>query len=49
VARKADLGYIIRDEQITKCRLAQAPEEGQEAEGTEESGTEGKKVASKKS
>jgi hypothetical protein len=37
VVRKADLGYIITDEQIEEKRLAQAPEEGEKAEGEKES------------
>ncbi len=33
VAGKADLGYIITDEQIKKSCLAQTPEDGEKGEG----------------
>jgi hypothetical protein len=33
VVRKADLGYIISDEQVQESRLAQTPEKRQKAQG----------------
>ncbi len=37
MARKADLGYIITDEQIKKSRLAQTSEDDEKGEGKKKS------------
>jgi hypothetical protein len=41
LAGKADLSYIINDEQIEKKRLAQAPESRQKGQGKETSPGQG--------
>jgi hypothetical protein len=45
VAGKANLGYIITDEQIKKCRLAQTPAKGEKAEGKKKAPAKGCEIA----
>jgi hypothetical protein len=44
VARKHNLSYIINDEQNKEKCLAQAPENGQEAQGTEKGAGQDDKI-----
>jgi hypothetical protein len=45
VAGKADLGYIITDEQIKKSCLAQTPEDGEKGQGKKKSKAKGCEIA----